>query len=253
MELATLASTGAKGVMVTLLAPHPARSKGARRRAPLDLVEGKDGLVRPGWAYRNQNLMDYYDTEWGVPIVEDDKMFRLLSLLILQAGLTWGTTLGNAQALDEAFEEFDPLVVAGFTEEDEGRLLKDERLIRNKRKVRAILSNAKVMATMDGHVSLAELVWAHRPSHTPIPYGSADVPLESEESTALAKALRRVGFTFVGPRTCYSLMQGAGVVDTNLVGAHRRGCSGLWNEDGSAARHLPIENGDMLAREIAAS
>lgn len=253
MELATVEEAGTRGVMVTLLAPHPARHEGARRRAQLELVEGEDGLIRPGWAYRSKTLMDYYDTEWGVPIVEDDKMFRLLSLLILQAGLTWGTTLGNAEVLDEAFEEFDPLIVAGFTEQDAQRLLGDERLIRNKRKVHAVMSNAKVMASLEGGVSLAELVWAHRPERTPVPYASAEVPLESEESVALARAMRRLGFTFVGPRTCYSLMQGAGVVDTNLVGAHRRGCSGLWNEDGSVSRHLPIESGDMLERIAAAS
>lgn len=229
---------GGAGTAISLLTRHQMQTQEAEGEdaGSADLVVGEDGLARPRWAVRSPTLTRYYDTHWGVPVTDDQQMFRLLSLLILQAGMMWGSSLEKADLFDDAFAGFDPEVLALFTVDDEARLLGDARLIRNARKIRAVLENAKVAHSLEGEVSLAELVWRHRPSTTPRPRHGSEVPAESRESAALAKELRELGFTFVGPRICYSLMQSAGVVDTNLLGAHRRGCSGLWNEDGTAAR-----------------
>lgn len=232
-----LALRGAKAM-------HPPRAE----RASAELVVGEDGLARPRWATRSPALRHYYDTEWGVAVTDDQQMFRLLSLLILQAGMMWGSSLAKADVLDEVFEGFSPAVLARFSADEEAAVLRDSRVIRNARKIRAIIANAKAFNALEGEVSLANLVWAHRPTSTPRPRDSSEIPSESKESAALAKELRGLGFTFVGPRICYSLMQSAGVVDTHLLNAHRRGCSGLWNEDGTPARHLPIEDATPARR-----
>lgn len=244
-------ATGLK--MADLLSLHGGRAVSPPRaeRMSAELVVGDDGLARPRWATRSPALKRYYDAEWGIPVTDDQEMFRLLSLLILQAGMMWGSSLGKAEALDEVFKGFSPAVLARFTADEEAAILRDPRVIRNGRKIRAIISNAKVVEALAGEVSLASLVWNHRPSSTPRPRHISEIAPESAESAALAKELRALGFTFVGPRICYSLMQSAGVVDTNLLGAHRRGCSGLWNEDGTPAYHLSIE--DDAAEERAAS
>lgn len=233
---------GARAGVVDLLGHAKERRQAQTRKgSTTDLAVGEDGLLRPRWALRSPELMKYYDTQWGVPLTDDEEMFRLLCLLIFQAGMLWGIAFEKGDVFDEAFGGFNPHKLAQFTEDDEARLLEDARLIRNRRKIRAVLANAKVVASLSGNISLAALVWHHRPAQTPHPQASAEIPRESVESQKLAHALRELGFTFVGPRICYSLMQSAGVVDTNLVGAHRRGCSGLWNEDGTVAHRLPVE------------
>ena len=111
------------------------------------------------------------------------------------------------------------------------------RIIRHRGKIEATISNARAtfgMRGWDGPGStLADLVWSHRPARTPVPGSAAEVPTTSPESIALAKELKRRGFRFVGPTTMFALMEALGVVDTHLLGSHRRGTSGLWAADGA--------------------
>src|SRR5699024_9157898 len=123
---------------------------------------------------------------------------------------------------------FDPEVVAGFDEDDVDRLLGDAAIVRNRAKIRATITNARATVALRDRGGLVGLVWSFQPASTPAPVSPAEVPTTSAESVALARALRREGFVFVGPTTMFALMEAIGIVDTHLVGSHRRGSSGVW-------------------------
>ena len=196
-----------------------------------DLVTGDDGLARPAWAATDPLLREYYDTEWGMPVRDERGVFERVSLEAFQSGLSWATILRKRPAFRDAFAGFDPDAVAGFGEADVDRLLADARIVRNRAKVLATITNARATVrlrdTVDG--GLAGLVWSYRPESTPRPHRFADIPTQSEQSVALAGNLKRRGFRFVGPTTMYALMEAIGIIDTHLVGSHRRGSSGVWN------------------------
>jgi DNA-3-methyladenine glycosylase I len=193
-----------------------------------DLVIGDDGLARPAWASTDPMLRDYYDTEWGMPVHDERGVFERLSLEAFQSGLSWRTILAKRPAFRAAFADFDPDVVAGFGEHDVERLMADAGIVRNRAKILATITNANATVALRADGGLAEFVWSFRPSTTPAPSTAAEVPTTSEESVALSKALRKRGFAFVGPTTMHALMEALGIVDTHLVGSHRRGSSGVW-------------------------
>lgn len=192
------------------------------------ILVGEDGLARPAWASADDLMREYYDTEWGMPVRDERGMFERLSLEAFQSGLSWATILRKRPAFREAFAGFDPDEVAAFTEDDYERLMADARIVRNKAKIRATMQNAAATIALRDAGGLAEFVWSFQPAETPHPQTPADVPTQSPESKALAKALRGKGFAFVGPTTMYALMEAVGIVDTHLVGSHRRGSSGVW-------------------------
>ncbi|HYN28501.1 MAG TPA: DNA-3-methyladenine glycosylase I [Dermatophilaceae bacterium] len=192
------------------------------------LVVGEDGLARPAWAARDPLLREYYDTEWGMPVRDEGGMFERLTLEAFQSGLSWVTILRKRDAFREAFAGFDPDAVAAYGEDDVSRLLGDARIVRNAAKVRAALTNARATVALRADGGLVDLVWSFRPERTPAPWTPREVPTRSPESEALALTLRRRGFVFVGPTTMFALMEAVGVVDTHLVGSHRRGTSGVW-------------------------
>ncbi|MUL39823.1 DNA-3-methyladenine glycosylase I [Streptomonospora sp. PA3] len=181
---------------------------------------GPDGRPRCHWALAGEELRHYHDTEWGLAITHDDAMFERICLEGFQAGLSWLTVLRKRPALREAFAGFTPAVVAGYGADDVERLLGDARLIRSRPKIEAVIRNARAALDLPG--GLAALVWQHRPEHHRVPERVTDVPASTPESAALAKALKRHGFTFVGPTTAYAAMQAAGVVDDHLSGCFRR-------------------------------
>ena len=193
-----------------------------------DLVIGEDGLARPGWAARDPLLREYYDTEWGMPVRDEAGMFERVALETFQAGLSWRTVLAKRPALREVFEDFGPDRVATFGESDVAGLLQDPRIIRNRRKIVATINNAQATVALREDGGLVDLVWSFKPVLTPEPVTFAEVPTVSGESKALSKELKKRGFTFVGPTTMFALMEAIGMVDTHLVGSHRRGTSGVW-------------------------
>ncbi|WP_298460210.1 DNA-3-methyladenine glycosylase I [uncultured Cellulomonas sp.] len=190
---------------------------------------GDDGLARPAWAAVHPLLREYYDTEWGLPVRDERGLFERLSLEAFQSGLSWATILRKRAAFREVFDGFDPDRVAGYTDDDVARLLADARIVRNGAKIRATITNARATVALRGDVGLADLLWSFRPAATPAPRTAAEVPTRSPESVALARELRRRGFVFVGPTTMFALMEAVGIVDTHLVGSHRRGTSGVWD------------------------
>ncbi|MGP9723860.1 DNA-3-methyladenine glycosylase I [Corynebacterium sp. AOP40-9SA-29] len=196
-------------------------------------------VVRPAWAEASDLLRDYYDTEWGVPVTDERGLFERISLEAFQAGLSWATILAKRPAFRAAFADFDPDAVAAFGDAQIEELLQDAAIVRNARKIRATVTNARATVALRGRhgpgTGLAEFVWSFRPARTPLPQHAEDVPTTSPESVALSKALKKEGFVFVGPTTMFALMEAIGIVDTHLVGTHRRGCSGLWDEHGEKA------------------
>lgn len=195
---------------------------------PDGLVTGADGLARPAWAATDPMLREYYDTEWGMPVRDERGVFERLSLEAFQSGLSWRTILAKRPAFRVAFADFEPDVVASFDDEDVERLMADAGIVRNRAKIRATITNANATVALRADGGLADLVWSFRPAVTPAPRTIAEVPTTSEASVALSKALRKRGFAFVGPTTMHALMEALGIVDTHLVGSHRRGTSGVW-------------------------
>ena len=192
------------------------------------LVRGDDGLLRPEWAAAGPLLQQYYDTEWGMPIRDEQGLFERLSLEAFQSGLSWATILRKRPAFREAFAGFDPEAVAGFGDDDEARLMADAGIVRNRAKIRATITNAQATIALRDEGGLAQLIWSFQPETTPQPRTMAEVPTQSPESKALSKALKKEGFVFVGPTTMYALMSAIGMVDLHLMGSHRRGASGMW-------------------------
>ncbi|MCW1805716.1 DNA-3-methyladenine glycosylase I [Brachybacterium squillarum] len=193
-------------------------------------VLGEDGLARPAWAATDPLLQAYYDTEWGMPVRDEQGLYERISLEAFQAGLSWATILRKRPAFREAFAGFDPELVARFDEADEQRLLADAGIVRNRAKIAATITNARATLDLRERGGLVDLVWSYRPEDTPSPRTAAEVPTRSPESVALSKRLRKEGFAFVGPTTMFALMEAVGIVDTHLLGSHRRGSSGVWDD-----------------------
>lgn len=230
----------------------PVRSAAGAAEPPAGVVVGEDGRARAPWADRDPLLRAYYDEEWGVPVTDERGLFERLVLEAFQSGLSWRTVLAKRPRFREAFAGFDPDAVAGFGPERVEELLQDAGIIRNRAKVEAAVANARAVVAMrdepwtplhpgspgagpgwDGpgdrpDRGLAGLVWAHQPAATPRPGTVAEVPSASDESRALATALKARGCRFVGPTTCFALMEAAGIVDTHLLRSWRRGASGIW-------------------------
>ena len=189
------------------------------------LATGADGLVRCYWSLGTPEYVAYHDEEWGRPVLSDDGFFERLCLEAFQSGLSWLTILRKRPAFRAAFAGFDPAKVAAFGPADIERLLSDPGIVRNRLKVEAAVHNAgRCLEVIDECGSLAALIWRFRPT-TPAPpiVLRSDWPAVTPESTALATALKRRGFRFVGPTTAYATMQAAG-----LVNDHAAGC---WAHD----------------------
>jgi DNA-3-methyladenine glycosylase I len=175
-------------------------------------------------------MRNYYDQEWGLPVTDEQGLYERICLEGFQAGLSWATILRKRPAFRAAFAGFDPDAVAVFTDADVERLMQDPGIIRNRLKIVATIRNAQATLELRNDGGLADFVWGFRPASTPRPRMATDIPTQSAESIALSKALRKRGFSFVGPTTMFALMEAVGIVDTHLVASHRRGSSGIWPE-----------------------
>jgi DNA-3-methyladenine glycosylase I len=191
-------------------------------------IIGDDGLARPPWASVDPLLREYYDTEWGLPVRDEQGLYERISLEGFQAGLSWATILRKRPAFRSAFRGFHPDTVAAFTEADVERLMQDAGIVRNRLKIRAAITNARATVSLREQGGLVDFVWQFQPAATPQPATHTEIPTQSPESVALSKALRKQGFSFVGPTTMFALMEAIGMVDTHLTASHRRGSSGVW-------------------------
>ncbi len=178
-----------------------------------------DQRLRCGWATSAPEYVTYHDDEWGRPLRGEQAMFERVSLEAFQSGLSWLVILRKRPAFRAAFAGFDPAAVATFAEPDVTRLLGDAGIVRNRAKIEATIANARAVLDLDE--PLDALLWSFAPAAHVRPATLADVPATSPESVAMAKALKRHGFRFVGPTTCYALMQAAGLVDDHVQGCWR--------------------------------
>ena len=187
------------------------------------VVVGEDGLARCAWAGSSPDYLEYHDLEWGVPVHGEKALYERITLEAFQSGLAWITILRKREAFRAAFAGFDPEAVAAFDDSDRERLMADAGIVRNRLKVDAAITNARAVLGLREQGGLEDLVWSHRPEqHTP-PRSTAELRATSPESVALAKALKKAGFAFVGPTTMYAAMQACGLVDDHLLGCHRAG------------------------------
>ncbi|OLT48222.1 3-methyladenine DNA glycosylase [Saccharomonospora sp. CUA-673] len=180
---------------------------------------GPDGVARCSWANGTPDYAEYHDTEWGVPLRGVPELFERISLEAFQSGLSWLTILRKRPAFRSAFADFDPAAVAAFGDDDVARLLADAGIVRNRAKIHATIANARAVVELD--TPLDDLLWSFAPDAHVRPVRMADVPAVTPESTAMAKALKKRGFRFVGPTTCYAMMQATGMVDDHVKGCHR--------------------------------
>ena len=184
-----------------------------------ELVEGDDGRSRCAWGANDPEYRRYHDEEWGTPQHDPVRLFEKVCLEGFQAGLSWITILRRRPAFREVFHGFDAERIASMTEVDVERLLGDARIIRHRGKIEATIQNARATLALD--MPLEQLLWSFAPPPKPVPLTFADVPATTPESEAMSKALRKLGFRFVGPTTMYALMQAAGMVDDHLAGCFR--------------------------------
>lgn len=181
-------------------------------------------MKRCDWVYDDIHIK-YHDTEWGVPLHNDRKLFEFLVLDGMQSGLSWKIILNKRESFRSAFDNFDPKKISEYTIKDVSRLLADERIIRNRRKIESAINNAKIfLETKKEFKSFDSYVWSF------VNYKTrknsfrkwSEIPAVSKESELMSKDMRERGFTFVGPTVCYAFMQTVGMVNDHLVGCFRR-------------------------------
>jgi DNA-3-methyladenine glycosylase I len=211
--------------------PAPASALPPEPASSLGVIVGEDELARCPWATTHPLNLAYHDTEWGMLVRGERELYERIMLEAFQSGLSWLTILAKRPAFRAAFANFDPDVVARFTDDDIERLMTDASIVRNRQKITAARTNALATIALRQQGGLDALIWSNKPKTTPAPRTVTDVPARTPESTALAKELRSHGFGFVGPTTACALMDAIGIVDAHLVGCHRRGSSGVFADD----------------------
>jgi DNA-3-methyladenine glycosylase I len=182
---------------------------------------GPDGIPRCWWCLGAPEYIDYHDRLWGRPMHDDRELFEMLVLESFQSGLSWLTILRKREGFRRAFDGWDIGKVAAYSHRDVERLLADPGIVRHRGKIEAAIANAS--ATQELHArgeTLATLLWSFAPEAdgTRPPASGYELPATTQESEAMAKELKRLGFRFVGPTTAYSLMQAAGLVNDHLGG-----------------------------------
>ncbi|MCB9567154.1 MAG: DNA-3-methyladenine glycosylase I [Myxococcales bacterium] len=190
---------------------------------PDGIVFGADGVGRCWWAGEHADYQRYHDEEWGTPVADDHRLFEKICLEGFQSGLSWLTILRKRDRFREVFLGFDPEKVARMGPADVERLLADPGIIRHRGKIEATLNNARrVCELVEAEGSLAAFIWRFQPPAKERPRRLTRAALselgQTPTSKALSKELRRRGFAFVGPTTCYAFMQAMGLVNDHLEG-----------------------------------
>lgn len=178
-------------------------------------IKGPDGKPRCKWCEAAEEFFDYHDKEWGFPVSDDQRLFEKICLESFQSGLSWRTILAKRENFRKVFHHFDFNKVAKFTQRDVTRLLKDAGIVRHRGKIEATINNAKraqEMVKQEG--SIAAFIWRYEPN--PKKLAKPQTVSTSDESTALSKDLKKLGWKFVGPTTVYAFMQAMGLVNDHV-------------------------------------
>lgn len=176
------------------------------------------------WETNNPLLIEYHDKEWGVPVRNDRKLFENLSLDIFQAGLNWELVLNKRESFRKAFDNFEPKIVANYSDEKINRLLDNAKIIRNKQKINSTVNNAyRFLEIKKEFGSFSNFIWSFVGGKT-IQNKFAkltDHPSQTKESIEMSKEMKRRGFKFIGPTICYAFMQAVGLVNDHLLNCFR--------------------------------
>ena len=186
---------------------------------------GEGGCSWPG---TDELYIRYHDEEWGRPVADDRRLFEKICLEGFQSGLSWITVLRKRDNFRRAFKDFDPAVVARFTGRDVRRLLKDAGIIRHRGKIESTINNARrALELIEEKGSLAAYFWSWEPSPSTRPKKLTHAQLmnmsTTPQSIALSKDLKKRGWTYVGPTTCYAFMQAMGLVNDHIDTCDVRG------------------------------
>lgn len=183
------------------------------------LVIGDDSRPRCSWGASSDDYARYHDTEWGRPTIDERTLFEKICLEGFQSGLSWITILRKRENFRSAFADFDAAAVAEFDEADVERLLQDAGIIRHRGKIEATINNAQRLVELHrAGTTLGALIWSFEPDSWPAPASMSDVQAITDESTALSKRLKKLGFKFVGPTTAYAALQAMGIVNDHMDG-----------------------------------
>jgi DNA-3-methyladenine glycosylase I len=186
-----------------------------------ELFVGPDKKSRCSWCGAAPEFLDYHDAEWGFPVGDDRRLFEKLCLESFQSGLSWRTILNKRENFRAAFSHFDFNKMAEFTERDVERLLSDEGIIRHRGKIEAVINNARCaqqLVRQEG--SLAAFFWRYEPVAKN--QAAPQTVSTSVESIALSKALKKMGWKFVGPTTAFAFMQAMGLINDHVEGCVSR-------------------------------
>ena len=181
-------------------------------------------IERCGWSSKDDQMIAYHDTEWGVPVHDDKQLFGKLVLDGFQAGLSWQIILRKRDAFLKAFDGFDPDKMARYDAKRVARILQDPGIVRNRQKVKSAVANARAYLKMkEAGESFDEFLWEFVGGATKVNAWKTlkRLPAETRESVAMSKALVERGFKFVGPTIVYAFMQAVGMVNDHLVTCYR--------------------------------
>lgn len=177
-------------------------------------------IIRCKWASVSEADIKYHDNEWGRPVHDDRRLYEKIVLESMQAGLSWSTILNKRENFRKAFDNFDPYKVALYNDEKKAELMANSGIIRNRLKINSAINNAQAYINLvDSGTTLADFLWRFVDYKPVINHWKRheDIPAATDVSEKMAKALKKSGFTFVGPTTCYALMQSVGLVNDHLV------------------------------------
>jgi DNA-3-methyladenine glycosylase I len=185
---------------------------------------GKREINRCGWCGSDPLYIRYHDEEWGVPVHEDRKLFEMLVLEGMQAGLSWLTVLRKREEFRKALDDFEPRRIAAYDEEKIRSLLRNPGIIRNRLKIKAAVANAAAFLNVQQEFgSFDSFIWSlvgRKPRQNHF-RGLNEVPAKTPESDALSLELKKRGFRFVGSTICYAYMQAIGLVNDHILGCFR--------------------------------
>ena len=175
---------------------------------------------RCAWANTDPLYQQYHDEEWGEPVYDNHTLFECLMLEGMQAGLSWITILKKRQNYRDLFHNFNPRKIILMTEQDVDALVQNEGIIRHRGKINAIINNAKMFLKLEqNNINFSDWLWSFV-DHTPIKnhyHQLAAIPAQTDISQQMSKGLKKAGFKFVGPTTCYAFMQACGMVNDHLL------------------------------------
>lgn len=182
-------------------------------------------VIRCGWCEGSEVYRRYHDEEWGRPLHDERRLFEMLILEGAQAGLSWSTILNKREHYRRAFDGFNAARIARYSDADRARLLADAGIVRNRLKIEAAITNAQAYLRLcEQHGSLDAWLWQHVDGRPVVNHWQqlSDVPVRTELSDRISKALLKIGFKFVGTTIIYAYLQACGVVDDHIAGCHVR-------------------------------